>query len=154
MRAPGRGCGLALVAVIGTLSACAELPVPTRAPYTAAPRSPSTPWPPPPTVTADRPRTLAARATPIGPESVYGLADLIDFAHRTNPETRRAWEEARAAAAQVARAEAAYYPTLFFMAVGGTSRIADRATPPIGTFTVTGAGVNPQLQLSGSCSIL
>jgi len=147
MQAPGRGCGLALVVVIGTLSACAELPVPTRAPYTAAPRSPSTPWPPSPAVTVDRPRTLAGRATPIDPEAVYGLADLIDFAHRTNPETRRAWEEARAAAAQAARAEAAYYPTLFAMARGGTSRVADRAPPPVGTFTVEGPGVNPRLQL-------
>jgi len=147
MQAPGRGCGLALVVVIGTLSACAELPVPTRAPYTAAPRSPSTPWPPSPAVTVDRPRTLAGRATPIDPEAVYGLADLIDFAHRTNPETRRAWEEARAAAAQAARAEAAYYPTLFAMARGGTSRVADHAPPPVGTFTVEGPGVNPRLQL-------
>jgi len=81
----------------------------------------------------------------VDPDAVYGLADLIDFAHRTNPETRRAWEEARAAAAQVARAEAAYYPTLFFMAVGGTSRVADQTSK--GTITVEGPGVNPQLQL-------
>jgi len=79
---------------------------------------------------------------------VYGLADLIDFAHRTNPETQRAWEEARAAAAQAARAEAAYYPTLFAMAAGGTSRVADHAPPPVGTFTVEGPGVNPRLQLN------
>ena len=83
----------------------------------------------------------------IDPEAVYGLADLIDFAHRTNPETRRAWEEARAAAAQAARLEAAYYPTLFAMARGGTSRVADQAPPPVGTFTVEGPGVNPRLQL-------
>jgi outer membrane protein len=148
MRDPGRGRGLALLVVIGILSGCAELPVPTRAPYAAAPRSSSAPWPAPPAVTADRPRTLASRGTPIDPGAVYGLADLIDFAHRTNPETRRAWEEARAAAAQAARAEAAYYPTLFAMARGGTSRVADQAPPPVGTFTVEGPGVNPQLQLN------
>jgi len=78
---------------------------------------------------------------------VYGLADLIDFAHRTNPETRQAWEQARAAAAQAARAEAAYYPTLFAMARGGASRVADQAPPAVGTFTVEGAGVTPKLQL-------
>ena len=89
------------------------------------------------------------------PNVVYGLADLIDFAHRTNPETRRAWEEARAAAAQVARAEAAYYPTLFLLAVSGTSRVADRAVPPIGTFTVTeGRALTRNCSSSGSCSIL
>ena len=148
MDAPGRGCALALVAVFGTLAGCVELPVPTRTPYAAAPRSSSTPWSPPPAVTAQRPRTLAGRETRIDPQGVYGLADLIDFAHRTNPETQRAWEEARAAAAQAARAEAAYYPTLFAMAAGGTSRVADHAPPPVGTFTVEGPGVNPRLQLN------
>jgi len=78
---------------------------------------------------------------------VYGLADLIDFAHRTNPETRLVWEQARAAAAQAARAEAAYYPTLFAMARGGASRVADQAPPAVGTFTVEGVGVTPKLQL-------
>jgi outer membrane protein TolC len=76
---------------------------------------------------------------------VYGLADLIDFAHRTNPETRRAWEEARGAAARAARGEAAYYPTLSAMAAGGTSRVSDRS--PSGPFTVEGPGVNPKVQL-------
>ena len=125
------------------------MPVSIRAPYSAASPSYSTPWQPPPTVTVNRAQVAAGRGTPVpvDPDAVYGLADLIDFAHRTNPETRRAWEEARAAAAQVARAEAAYYPTLFFMAVSGTSRAADRGPAPLGTFTASGAGVTPQLQL-------
>jgi outer membrane protein len=138
---------LALLVMIGTLSGCAELPVPTRAPFTAAPRSSSAPWQAPPRVAADRSRALASLGEPINPDVVYGLADLIDFAHRANPETKRAWEEARAAAAQAARAEAAYYPTLFAMARGGTSRVADQAPPRVGTFTVEGPGVNPKLQL-------
>ena len=133
--------------MIGTLSGCAELPVPTRAPYTAAPRSSSAPWQGPPRVAGDRSRALASLVEPINPDVVYGLADLIDFAHRANPETKGAWEEARAAAAQAARAEAAYYPTLFAMARGGTSRVADQAPPRVGTFTVEGPGVNPKLQL-------
>src|SRR5438309_9470520 len=137
---------LALLVMIGTLSGCAELPVPTRAPFTAAPRSSSAPWQAPPRVAADRSRALASLGEPIDPDVVYGLADLIDFAHRANPETKRAWEEARADAAQVGRAEAAYYPTLFFMAAGGTSRRADQAPPPTGTFTDEGPGVNPRLQ--------
>ena len=144
--APGHGCGLTLVVVIGALGGCAELPVPMRTPYAAAPRAHSTPWSPPPGTLTQRPRTLAGPETAIDAQTVYGLADLIDFAHRTNPDTRRAWEEARAAAAQTARAEAAYYPTLFALAKGGASREADRA--PGGTFTVEGPGVNPQLQLS------
>src|SRR3989475_3104091 len=139
---------LALLVMIGTLSGCAELPVPTRAPYTAAPRSSSAPWQGPPRVAGDRSRALASLGEPINPDVVYGLADLIDFAHRANPETKRAWEEARAAAAQAARAEAAYYPTLFAMAAGGTSRGADHAPPPLGTFTVEGPGGNPRPQLN------
>src|SRR4029453_16367025 len=129
MHAPGSGCGLALVVVIGALGGCAELPgpVPVRAPYAAAPRPSSTPWSPPRGVTTQRPRTLAGPETQVDPQTVYGLADLIDFAHRTNPETRRAWEEARAAAAQAARAEAADYPTLFAMAPRGTARAAPPA---------------------------
>jgi outer membrane protein len=136
-----------LLLSIVLLAGCVEMPVSVRAPYGAASPSYSTPWQPPPTVTVNRAQVAAGRRAPVpvDPDAVYGLADLIDFAHRTNPETRRAWEEARAAAAQVARAEAAYYPTLFLLAVGGTSRVADRT--PAGTFTVTGAGVNPQLQL-------
>jgi outer membrane protein len=140
-----RGSGLGLVVAVGTLLGCAELPVPARAPYTAAPRSSSTPWSPPSGVTSGRPRSLVDGETRPDPERVYGLADLIDFAHRTNPETRRAWEEARAAAARAARADAAYYPTLSAMAAGGTSRVTDRA--PSGPFTVEGPGVNPKLQL-------
>jgi outer membrane protein len=144
-RMPVLGSLLAVVILAG----CVELPVPTRAPYGAAPPSYLAPWQPPPAVTANRTQVLAGRGTPvpIDPSAVYGLADLIDFAHRANPETRRAWEEARAAAAQVGRAEAAYYPTLFFMATGGTTRAADGG-PSLGTFTVEGPGVSPQLQLN------
>src|SRR5256886_8522309 len=137
---------LALLVMIGTLSGCAELPVPPGAPFPAAPRSSSAPWQAPPGVAADRSRALASLGEPIDPDVVYGLADLIDFAHRANPETKRAWEEARAAAAQAARAEAAYYPTLSAMASGGTSREVHPSTG--GTFTTEGPGVNPQLQLN------
>ena len=139
-----------LLAAAGAVAGCVELPVPPRAPYTAAPPSSSSPWRPPSAPAGERPRALSPRvaAPGVDPASVFGVADLIDFAHRTNPDTRRAWEEARAAAAQVGRAEATYYPTLYFMAAGGTSRIADQAPPPLGTFTIEGPGVTPQLQLS------
>jgi outer membrane protein len=147
---PSSWSGFSLAAAIGLVAGCADLPVSPRAPYAAAPPSSSAPWRPSPGATGDRPRAIPGRVTaaPIDPNAVYGVADLIDFAHRTNPETRRAWEEARAAAAQAGRAEAAYYPTLFFMAAGGTSRVADQGPPPLGTFTIEGPGVNPQLQLN------
>jgi outer membrane protein TolC len=139
-----------MLAAIALAAGCAELPVAVRDPYAAAPPASSAPWRPPPRATGERPLPLSSRSpsVPVDSRALYGLADLIDFAHRANPETRRAWEEARAAAAQVGRAEAAYYPTLFFMAAGGTSRVADRGPAPIGTFTVEGPGVTPQLQLT------
>jgi hypothetical protein len=75
------------------LAGCAELPVPIRAPYSAAPPSYSAPWQPPPAIATNGPQGLAGRGTPVPVDAsaVYGLADLIDFAHRANPETRRAW---------------------------------------------------------------
>src|SRR5215813_9706711 len=139
-----------LLLAILMLAGCVELPVPIRAPYSAAPPSYFAPWQPPAALAANPGQIVAgpALAVPVDPSAVYGLADLIDFAHRSNPETRRMWEEARAAAAQVGRAEAAYYPTLFLLAAGGTSRVADHAVRPIGTFTVEGPAVNPKLQLN------
>ncbi|HKF47205.1 MAG TPA: TolC family protein, partial [Terracidiphilus sp.] len=139
-----------LLLAILMLAGCVELPVPIRAPYSAAPPSYFAPWRPPAALAANPGQIVAgpALAVPVDPSAVYGLADLIDFAHRSNPETRRTWEEARATAAQVGRAEAAYYPTLFLLAAGGTSRLVDHGPPPIGTFTVTGPGVTPRLQLN------
>jgi outer membrane protein len=49
----------------------------------------------------------------------YDLVQLIDLAERSSPETRAAWEEARAAAAAIGLAEAAYLPQLSFQAIGG-----------------------------------
>ncbi|HEX3763608.1 MAG TPA: TolC family protein [Kofleriaceae bacterium] len=90
----------------------------------------------------------AGRDTPVAidPAAVYGLADLIDFAHRTNPATRHAWEQARAAAAGTARAEAAYYPTLRLLVTGGTER--DVFPSPMGSFMVEGPTVHPEAQLA------
>jgi outer membrane protein TolC len=123
------------VLVITALTGC------LRGPY--APASSSTPWRAPAELAVSE---VPRRTTPLDPGRVYGLADLIDLAHRTNPATRRAWEEARAAAARVGFAEAAYYPTLTVMAKGGTSRIAIGA-PMVGTITLTGPSLRPEVQL-------
>ena len=58
----------------------------------------------------------------IDPRKVYGLAELIDIAERTNPETRVAWERARQAAAAVGLSESAYYPFLAASAAAGYDR--------------------------------
>src|SRR2546423_5437368 len=68
----------------------------------------------------------------IDPRKTYNLAELIDIAQRSNPETRVAWERARMAAAAVGLTESAYYPYLVGAAAGGD----DRAFIPFPTLRV------------------
>lgn len=68
----------------------------------------------------------------INPRKVYALAELIDIAERSNPETRVAWERARQAAAAVGLSESAYYPYLAASAAAGY----DRAFIPFPTLAV------------------
>jgi outer membrane protein TolC len=70
-----------------------------------------------------------ALAPPIDPDRTYELAELIDIAQRTNPETRVAWEHAREASRQIGMAEAAYAPMLAAQA----AVIASRAPFPLPT---------------------
>jgi outer membrane protein TolC len=56
------------------------------------------------------------------PSRELDLAALVDLAERTHPETRRAWQQARAAAAQVGEAASAYYPTVALHAAAGWSK--------------------------------
>jgi outer membrane protein len=74
------------------------------------------------------PDSAVNRAAALGDETSawmqkrYDLPGLIDLAQRTNPETRVAWEAARAAAAAVGLAESAYLPQLSLEALGGFER--------------------------------
>src|SRR6267143_5693675 len=68
----------------------------------------------------------------INPQKTYNLAELIDIAQRSNPETRVAWERARQAAAAVGLTESAYYPYIVAAAAGGY----DRAFIPFPTLRV------------------
>jgi outer membrane protein len=54
----------------------------------------------------------------------YSLAELIDFAQTNNPETRLAWERARAQAAALGVARSELYPTLAATALSVTERDA------------------------------
>src|SRR5260370_28448702 len=69
----------------------------------------------------------------IDPRKIYNLAELIDIAQRSNPETRVAWERARMAAAAVGLTESAYYPYIVGAAAGGY----DRAFIPFPTLRTT-----------------
>src|SRR5260370_12913130 len=103
------------------------------------PPSPVRPWAPPalPRYEGElrqyQPTEAERRYLPaIDPRKTYNLAELIDIAQRSNPETRVAWERARMAAAAVGLTESAYYPYLVAAAAGGY----DRAFIPFPTLRV------------------
>jgi outer membrane protein TolC len=58
----------------------------------------------------------------LDPAKAYTLAELIDLAEQHNPETRLAWQQAKARAAALGIARGALFPTLAAVAVGGTAR--------------------------------
>src|SRR5215470_13525806 len=93
------------------------------------PPSPVRPWAPSALPTYEgklrqyQPPEAERRNLPaIDPRKTYNLAELIDIAQRSNPETRVAWERARMAAAAVGLTESAYYPYIVGAAAGGYDR--------------------------------
>lgn len=52
----------------------------------------------------------------------YTLADLIDLAEQHNPQTRYAWQRAKARAAQLGIARSEWYPTIAALALASTAR--------------------------------
>jgi outer membrane protein TolC len=58
----------------------------------------------------------------IDPTRIYSLAELVDLAEAHNPETRVAWERARAQAAALGVARGELYPTLAAVVLSETSR--------------------------------
>lgn len=86
-----------------------------------APPSPSRPWDLPP---AQSPR-VPARALPAftpDPSKTYTLPELINLAEQNNPETRVAWESAKARAADLGVAKSTLYPTMAAAALAESSR--------------------------------
>jgi outer membrane protein len=67
-------------------------------------------------------RSLRQSGFHIDAEKVYSLADLIDLAEAHNPETRVAWENARAQAAALGISRSELYPTLSAVALSGVDR--------------------------------
>ena len=60
----------------------------------------------------------------IQPDRTYTLAELIDLAEGHNPETRVAWERARAQLAALGVARSELYPTVAAVALSETNRTA------------------------------
>jgi outer membrane protein len=123
--------------VVLALMSCAELP--WRA-YSAAPPRPTRELRP----TTGEP--LAFAAGHLEPEHEYSLLELVDLAERANPDTRQAWELARATAARLGVAVAVWLPALALAVSGGERRQAFPA--PAGPFSASGPFVQPQLELT------
>jgi outer membrane protein len=80
----------------------------------------------------------------------YELAELIDIAQRTNPETRVAWENARQAAIRGGMVESTYYPILAIHAAVGYERLAStisKTVSPRGFFIADAEAIRPTLTL-------
>ncbi len=67
-------------------------------------------------------RGAGTNAPVFDPSEVYTLPELINLAEENNPETRVAWQNARARAAEVGIAEAELYPTLAATAIAQSAR--------------------------------
>jgi len=68
-------------------------------------------------------KTLPEPKVDIDPAKIYTLAELIDIAEQNNPETRIAWQNAKARAASLGIARSALYPTLVAEALANTTRV-------------------------------
>src|SRR5262249_15558558 len=79
------------------------------------------------------------------PSKTNDLADLIALAQRANPQTRQAWEQARAAAARLGVADSAFAPIFALLATGGYER---NDFPTLdGQLIAQGPQFNPSLSL-------
>jgi outer membrane protein len=116
--------------------------------YAQAPPDPNVPWSIP-DAAIQRAAAQSQNAT-AWVQKPYDLPGLIDLAQRTNPETRVAWEAARAAAAAVGLAESAYLPQLSLEALGGyeqTPLPAPKNLVPKGYFISDSREIIPSLAL-------
>jgi outer membrane protein TolC len=114
-----------------------------------APPTPEHPWSIPESA-IERAAALASHTRTVPTGRPYDLAQLIDLAERSSPDTRAAWEEARAAAAAIGLAEAAYLPQLSFQAIGGfehTPLPAPKDLVPKGYFVSDTREVLPSIAL-------
>jgi outer membrane protein TolC len=129
---------LPVAALATVLAGCITAPTPDDA---------QTPWNPPADVKSKSAADsiwveIRQRDTDLAqPQS---LAQLADRALRNNPATRKAWQDARAAAAQVDNAQGKFMPVLSANA-GGTRTYMD-ATPK--SFDVNDFRYGPGLQLN------
>src|ERR1700753_4495064 len=99
-----------LMALVGGTIACAQ----------TAPVSPQQPWQGTTNLPSPPPRSAPALVP--DPSKVYTLPELINLAEQNNPETRVAWENAKARAADLGVSKSTLYPTVAAAVVAQTVR--------------------------------
>ncbi len=88
-----------------------------------APPVPDHPWD---ATLAKQPFKAPPRLTPalnLDPAKLYSLSELVNVAEQNNPQTRVAWENAKARAADLGIAQSTLYPTLAATALAGSARV-------------------------------
>ncbi|MDB5922895.1 MAG: hypothetical protein JWN13_1831 [Betaproteobacteria bacterium] len=122
------------------------------APAGSAPPSPDKPW----QVVNSASYAAEVRASDVlssvrvTDDRTYELAELIDIAQRTNPETRVAWENARQAAIRSGIVESTYYPMLAIQAAAGYQHVAStipKSVDPRGFFRADAEAILPMVTL-------
>ena len=137
-RLSARGFAIAAVALlVATFAGCTYFQEqPEIQPDRYAPPAPDRSWiearslrkeyavPPAPQSGGSGVRVIPSPANPQMPSGErQGLATLIDISLTNNPETRRSWENARAAAAAYGASRAPYYPLVSVSSDAGYQRI-------------------------------
>jgi outer membrane protein TolC len=120
--------------------------------FSGAPPAPDRPWQQPNVVTYSTwaKRFGEAQTVEVSDTKAYELAELIDIAQRTNPETRVAWERARQAAIGTGMVESTYYPMLAVQAAGIYQRVAStipKNVDPRGFFRADAEALVPAVTL-------
>lgn len=89
-----------------------------------APLVPEHPWDLPSAKQAFKAPPRPAPALNLDPAKIYALSELVNIAEQNNPETRVAWQYAKARATDLGIAKSTLYPTLAAVALAGTWRQA------------------------------
>jgi outer membrane protein TolC len=99
-----------LMALLGGAIACAQ----------RAPLSPQQPWQGTTNLPSPPPRSAPAFVP--DPPKIYTLPELVNLAEQNNPDTRVAWENAKARAADLGISKASLYPTVAALVIAQSAR--------------------------------
>jgi outer membrane protein len=99
-----------LMALVGGAIACAQ----------SAPLSPQQPWQGTTNLPSPPPRSAPAFVP--DPSKIYTLPELINLAEQNNPDTRVAWENAKARAADLGISKSTLYPTMAAVVIAQSTR--------------------------------